>query len=161
MTTINNLDLKTSVAKAVTDIFNTMLSMEVEFINVVSKSSIDKIRIVGAVSFAGKEVMGTVSIQLSDSFARFITASMLGLGLEEIEGEEEVNDVIGEVSNMVGGNLKSGFCDIGLICELSIPSITTGSDFKIESLNWGRHERFAFRHQQHTAFVEVCVKSGN
>ena len=74
---------------------------------------------------------------------------------------EEVNDVIGEVSNMVGGHLKSRFCDSGFPCDLSIPSITSGKNFKIESKNWARHERIAFCHEAHVALVEVFIKASN
>ena len=49
---------------------------------------------------------------------------------DKIEGEDDVKDVIREMCNMVGGNLKSAFCDAGLICEFSPPSFTTGNDFK-------------------------------
>jgi chemotaxis protein CheX len=104
--------------------------------------------------------MGNVSVQVSETFARLMTAAMLGMELEEVEGEE-VNDVIGEVSNMVGGHLKSRFCDSGFPCDLSIPSITSGKNFKIESKNWARHERIAFCHEAHVALVEVFIKASN
>ena len=101
--------------------------------------------------------MGNIHIH-SDKFARLMTGAMLGMELEEIEGEEEVHDMIGEFSNMVGGDLKSRFSDFGFPCELSTPSITSGKDFKIESLDWTRRERFSFRHQQHVGLVEVFMR---
>ncbi|HEN21154.1 MAG TPA: chemotaxis protein CheX, partial [Desulfobacteraceae bacterium] len=70
----------------------------------------------------------------------------------------EIHDVIGEVSNIVGGSLKSRFCDSGLPCELSIPSITSGSDFHIESMNWARCERYIFGNKDHAGIVEVFIK---
>ena len=91
--------------------------------------------------------MGNIHIHISDAFARLVTGAMLGMELEEIKGEQEVHDVIAEFSNMVGGDLKSRFSDFGFPCELSIPAITSGKDFTIESLDWTRHERFSFRHQ--------------
>ena len=114
-------------------------------------------RIVGSVSFAGN-VMGNVSIHVSNAFARIMTAAMLSMDLEDVHGDEETHDVIGEVSNMVGGHLKSRLCDAGLSCDLSIPSVTSGSDFNIESMNWDEHHRLAFHYQQHIMVVEVHVK---
>jgi chemotaxis protein CheX len=160
MDKINTLDLKTFAEKSMTEVFDTMLSMEVALFDPACKIELDATRIVGSVSFAGA-VMGCVSIQLLQDFARFITASMLGMEPEEIESDEEVNDVIGELSNMVGGGLKSRLCDAGLACALSIPSITTGSDFCIKSKGWVRNERFGFRHQQHVVVVEIFIKSVN
>jgi CheY-specific phosphatase CheX len=160
MNEINALDLKGFVTNAINEVFDTMLSMDVEIFDPDSKLIVDSKRIVGSVGFAG-EVMGSIAIQVSDDFARLMTAAMLGMELEEIEGEEDVHDVIGEMSNMIGGDLKSRLCDAGFPCSLSIPSITSGTDFKIESMDGERHKCFAFKHEQHTAIVEVVIKSGD
>jgi len=160
MNEIDGLDLKGFVTNAVNEVFDTMLTMDMEFCDADAGISVDGKRIVGSVSFAG-EVMGSIGIYVSDDFARYITAEMLGMELEEIDGDEEVHDVIGEMSNMIGGNLKSRLCDAGFPCSLSIPSITSGDGFKIESLGWERHESFVFKYENHTALVEVVIKSGN
>jgi flagellar motor switch protein FliN len=87
-----------------------------------------------------------------------MAAVMLDMDIDEVDLETDVNDVIGELSNIVGGNLKSLFSDVGLRCELSTPSITRGSSFKIESMNMERYERFAFSYQEHVFFVEFGLK---
>ncbi|MBW1758984.1 MAG: chemotaxis protein CheX [Deltaproteobacteria bacterium] len=156
MIKINTFDLKSSVADSVKEVFTIMLSMEMEPCTAELQTNLDGIKYVGAVSFAG-EILGSISIHLSDAFARLITAGILGMDLDEVQDEEDVHDVIRELSNMIGGKLKSGFCDSGLPCDLSIPSITTGSNFKIEIPDMARHEHFAFCNQQHIAFVEVSV----
>ena len=138
--------------------FDTMLSMDIELAEESIQASVDGQRIVGSVGFAGMAV-GSVSIQVNDAFARSITAAMLGMEEEDIEGDEEVYDVIGELSNMVGGDLKSRLCDQGLGCDLSIPSITTGSDFITETKGWERHECLVFRHQEQFAVVDVYIKT--
>ncbi len=105
--------------------------------------------------------MGTVGILVGREFAREMTASMLGMDAADIEGDEEVNDVIGEVCNMVGGDLKSRLCDAGMPCSLSIPTITFGRNFKIESKGWERHEQYGFRNSHHSALIEVFIKAAN
>jgi chemotaxis protein CheX len=157
MNEITKLDLKSSVGNAINEVFETMLSMEVEISDAHSQSPIEGNRIVGSVSFAG-ELVGSVCIHVPNVLARMMTAAILSMQVDEIQGQEEVNDVIGEVSNMIGGGLKSRFCDSGLNCELSIPSITSGTDFKIESRDWARHESFVFCHNQHFGFLEVFIK---
>jgi chemotaxis protein CheX len=62
---------------------------------------------------------------------------------------------------MICGDLKSRLCDAGLTCELSIPSITTGKEFTIESRGWERSEQYRFRSHDHTAMVAVYMKSAN
>jgi CheY-specific phosphatase CheX len=154
---ISTLDLKEFLTNAIGNVFDMMLAMEAEFIDLDFQTPAGESRIVGTVSFAGK-VMGNINIQVNDAFARVMTAAILDMELDELEGEEEIYDVIGEVSNMIGGGLKSRLCDAGCFCELSIPSITSGNNYKIESKNWVRHESLTFCCGPHTGRVEVYIK---
>ena len=141
---INALDIKAQVSEAVIDVFDTMLSARLEPTDTIPSESLEDLRNVGSVSFAG-DATGMVSIHVGNNFTRELAAEMLGMEVEELEGDEEIKDMLGEVGNIVGGNLKSAFTDAGLSCALSTPSFTTGTDFKIESLNMEKYERFAFR----------------
>jgi flagellar motor switch protein FliN/FliY len=154
---IDHLDLKAIVSESVIDVFDTMLAAKLEITDKVSPDSLENTRNVGSVSFAG-DATGIVSIHVGDNFSRELAADMLGMEIEELEGDEEIRDMLGELSNIVGGNLKSTFTDAGLVCALSTPSFTTGSDFKIESLNMEKYERFAFRCSENIVFVEMGVK---
>ena len=160
MVAINSLDLKEFTTSAVSDVFDTMLSMGVECVEGNQPDYRNGSHIVGTVSFAGV-VMGNLNLHVGEEFARQMAASMLDMETDEIDGDEEIHDVIGEICNMICGNLKSRFCDSGLTCELSIPSITTGQAFTIESKGWARSERYGFRNQQHIALVEIFMKLAN
>ena len=161
MDAIKKLDLKGIVRNSILGVFDTMLSMPVEVINAVNGQRLDGTRLVGSVSFAGDLIMGDLKIQVSDTFALLIAGDLLGMEPEELDGEEDINDVIGELCNMVGGDLKSRLCDSELACQLSIPSITRGAEFSIESVGWSRCERLAFKHQDHLALVDVFIKPGS
>jgi flagellar motor switch protein FliN len=154
---INALDIKVQVSEAVIDVFDTMLSAQLEPTDTIPSDSLEDLRNVGSVSFAG-DATGMVSIHVGDKFTRLLAADMLGMEIEELQGDEEIRDMMGEVGNIVGGNLKSAFTDAGLACALSTPSFTTGTDFKIESLNMEKYERFAFRSDDNIVFVEMGVK---
>jgi flagellar motor switch protein FliN/FliY len=154
---INQVDVPTSVINAVIDVFYTMLSMEIETIPEVPEHFREEKRTVGSVTFAG-DVHGVFIIQVNDSYARTMTAAMLGMEEDEIESEEEVFDVIREMSNIIGGNLKSGFVDVGLSCVLSTPSITNGRDFRVEALNIIKTQRFLFNCQGNTIIVDAGIK---
>lgn len=160
MSGLQGLDMRTLLETGVTKVFETMLSMELETMAENVPSLIEGDRIVGSVSFAGK-VMGSIGISVGTRFGKILTASLLGMEPDEIEGEDEVNDVIGELSNMIGGNLKSRLCDSGFPCELSIPCITTGKDFRIESRDWTVHERLGFKNKNHVAVVDVYAKTAS
>jgi len=160
MTSINSLDLKGFITNAICDVFDTMLSMDVETIEEASLVNQNGNRIVGSIGFAGL-VMGNLILHVEEVFARLMTAAMLDMEADEIEGNEDIHDVIGELCNMICGDLKSRLCDAGLTCELSIPSITSGKEITIEAQGWERSERYGFCSQQHTALVEIFMKSAN
>ncbi len=154
---VQKMDIFTKVPDSVINVFSTMLSMDVQVSHTVAQSALEGMRTVGAVSFAG-DAMGLINIHVTSRFSRQMAAVMLDMDINDVDAETDVNDVIGELSNIVGGNLKSIFSDVGLRCELSPPSITSGSGFKIESMNMERYERFAFGYQDHVFFVEFGLK---
>jgi flagellar motor switch protein FliN len=154
---INSVDVRTTVINSVIDVFFTMLEMEIEHIEEVPAAFTEEMRTVGTVSFAG-DVDGLFNIQVNDNFGSIMTAAMLGMTPEEVEGQEDVYDVIREVSNMIGGNLKSAFVDVGLSCVLSTPSITNGRDFRVEASTGIHPERLLFTYQDHTIIVEAGVR---
>lgn len=154
---INSVDIPTTVINSVIDVFYTMLSMETENIPEVPEGFREDKRTVGTVSFAG-DVQGLFNIQVNDDFAHTMTAAMLGIDESEIESEEEVFDVMRELSNIIGGNLKSAFVDVGLSCVLSTPAITNGLDFRVESLNIIKTQRFLFSCGGNTVIVDAGIK---
>jgi flagellar motor switch protein FliN len=154
---INSVDIRTTVINSVIDVFFTMLEMEIEHIPEVPAAFTEELRTVGTVTFAG-DVDGLFNIQVNDDFGQIMTAAMLGMTPEEVESQEDVYDVIREVSNMIGGNLKSAFVDVGLSCVLSTPSITNGRDFRIEASTGIRPEYLLFAFKDHTIIVEAGVK---
>ena len=120
------IDIKAKVSDSVIEVFDTMLSMSIEPLDEVPKERPTSERIVGSVNFAG-EVMGLITIDVSRQFSQVMTASMLDVEVDEIEGPDPVKDLLGEISNIVGGNLKSAFLDAGYDCSISTPSITAGT----------------------------------
>ena len=151
------LDIISSVGDSIIELFDTMLSLDVDLCDREPFNGLEDFRVMGAVDFAGG-VHGSIQFQVSKTFARMMTAGMLGKDLEEVQDIDTVKDVIGEMTNILGGNLKAAFCDTGLDCKISTPSLTVGQDFNIEILNMDRYERFAFKLNDHDILVEVCVK---
>lgn len=151
------LDIISSVGDSIIELFDTMLSYEVDLSDRTPFQQLEDFRVMGAVDFAGG-VHGSIQFQVSKTFARMITAGMLGQDFEEVQEIDMVKDVIGEMTNILAGNLKAAFCDTGLDCQISTPALTVGLDFNIEILNMDRYERFAFRMNDHDIVVEVCVK---
>ena len=157
---LTSFNLGAFLRSATQEVFETMLSMELGEIDTIKQLPEDARQVVGSVSMAGT-VSGTVNIYVGNMFAKVITADMLGMELDEVDSDEEIHDVIGELSNMIGGDLKSRLCDAGFDCSLSIPSITSGKDFVIESKGWAVNEQVFFEYQEHIALIEAFLKNGS
>lgn len=156
---INSLDIGGMLTDFVPTVFDTMLSLKVSQAGAVYQSELEGHKVVGVVSFAG-DIMGVVSIHVDRIFAQIMARSMMGLEEGETAGESDIRDVIGELSNIIGGKLKSYFTDAGLICELSTPSMTRGKDFHVEAMSLHRYERLAFQCEENYFFLEAGVKFG-
>ena len=68
------------------------------------------------------------------------------------------NDVLGEITNMLTGHLKSCLCDAGAPCAVSIPSIIRGSSYQVETLPDVRRELLLFHCEADPLAVEVHLK---
>jgi chemotaxis protein CheX len=142
---------------AVPEIFQVMLSMELEPENTASVPTDPDGQIVGWVGFAG-EATGMVYLHAGLGFAKLITSRMLGIEVAEVDQNEMVNDAFGELSNMVVGHVKSRLCDAGLPCTLTIPSVARGQHLKIEGPSQVEKRIMAFRSSEYRLLAEVLVK---
>ena len=79
--------IEKTIANSVIETFDTMLSMPLKKVGKVTDPGLNERRLVGAVNNAG-EVVGTMSLHVSEVFARLITCAMLGIEESEIEIEE-------------------------------------------------------------------------
>jgi chemotaxis protein CheX len=140
------------------DVFETMLSMKVTAMPAGTAPLFEE-RVTGSVAFAGDHVNGAVYLHLAAAFANQVAASMLGLSPGDL-GEAEVNDVVGEVTNMLTGGLKSWLCDSGAECAVSTPAIIRGSSFVIEPVPDVEREWLVFNCEHNRIVVEIHVKVG-
>lgn len=119
--------------KAVTEVFDTMLSLKVEPVRTFAGTDVPADRlsgIVGSVGFAGK-INGVVHMHYPSSLACAITERMIGASPASV-GEPEVADVIGELSNMISGLIKRQSGLRGYDGWLSIPMILRGDEILVE-----------------------------
>ena len=139
------------------DVFETMLSMKAELLPGSGLPLFDG-RVTGAVGFAGERVTGAVYLHLSEPFSKQVGAAMLGITPEEITSENEVNDVVGEATNMITGGLKSWLCDAGADCAVSTPAIIRGTAYTIEAMPEVAREWLVFACADQRIVVEIHIK---
>jgi len=138
------------------DVFETMLSMKAVPVADAGAPQFNE-RVTGCVAFAGDHINGAVYLHLATPFAGQVAAAMLGLAPEDL-GEAEVNDVVGEATNMLTGGLKSWLCDSGAECAVSTPAIIRGSAFVIEPVPEVDREWLIFDCNSNRIVVEIHVK---
>lgn len=155
--TAPSLDIRHFLNGHLMDVFQTMLSLTATPLPEGPPPNFAE-RTTGSVGFAGDSVTGAVYLHLSAEFADQIAATMLGMSPEEKPGETDVNDVIGECTNMLAGGLKSALCDKGHECAVSTPAIIRGTSFVIESLPDVRQELLVFDGNGSRFAVEVHIK---
>lgn len=150
--------LQDLVKGAVSEVFSTMLSIKTEPDSSLKLISNGSPHIASSVGFIG-QVTGVVFIYSDDSFARVITSRMLGMDPKDVEGEEMVNDSMGELGNMVVGHIKSRLCDRGMSCVLTIPSIVRGTQFSIEPVTNATRMVIGFRCDEgNQVAIELLIK---
>ena len=139
------------------DVFETMLSMKAVRAPGAALPHFDG-RVTGSVGFAGEHVTGAVYLHLSAPFASQVAAAMLGITPEEMSAENDVNDVVGEATNMITGGLKSWLCDQGADCAVSTPAIIRGTAFAIEPMPEVERECLLFDCGNNRMVVEIHIK---
>jgi chemotaxis protein CheX len=125
-TEINNKIIESTI-----EIFTGMVMME---ISVAGEPLLElaplKQSITGMVGLAGIH-RGVLAVHFPKQVALDVTGSFLGMEVEEINAD--VQDAIGEIANMLGGNLKTILSDRGKDIQLSLPSTISGDEYSFTS----------------------------
>lgn len=157
---ISKTELREIVSHVVSDVFGSMMSMEIECLDSSLEVPHDGNRVVGSVGFGGEEA-GVICLHVREDFSRIMTAAMLGMDNPKDLSEEDVNDAIGELTNMTAGNIKSQLYDIGSSSSaLAVPSIVRGTSMEVETIRVARREHFVFRHKDQYILLELYLKPG-
>lgn len=152
-----SLDVRQLINEHVAEVFKTMLSLPLKSLPAARQIPRFGERLTGSVGFGGESVTGAVYLHMSADLAKHLASAMLGLSAEEL-GESESNDVVGEIANMLTGQLKSCLCDAGAPCAVSTPTIIRGASYEIEQLPEVRRELLLFECAAGVMAVEVHIK---
>lgn len=114
-------------------LFETMIMMELKSDSaaLVDETQI-KTDVIGMVSFTGK-FYGVVGIFCSRPLAVKMASSMLMMELASFNNE--VKDAIGEIANMIAGNVKTKLTSLYGEMNLSIPIVIAGEGLTITAVN--------------------------
>lgn len=117
--------------------------------------------VVGSVGFIGG-LNGVIYLFFEEEHALALTATFLGMEAHELaaEGNETVNDALGELTNMIVGTYKNQLSDHGVTCRLTVPSILRGNSFCIETTSSVLQRLYRFSTGGKEFAAELFMKPG-
>lgn len=110
----------------------------------------------GIVGFSGSAT-GVVHIRIESPIAHRLAAAIIDVDPKDLTDPAEIDDVIGELVNIVAGNLKSNLCDAGIPCTLTPPKVEHAPDCRMITIPGGVSERLGFLAPDFQILVDVSV----
>ncbi|PHR29460.1 MAG: chemotaxis protein CheX [Desulfotalea sp.] len=127
-----SLDVGSEIVAGCKDVFSTMLMVELEAEEVVIQKKVAiKSNITSMIGLGGG-LKGLLAVHCPALVATEITGTFLGMDVEEID--DDVKDAIGEIANMIAGNLKISFAKTDTKIELAIPTSIVGDSFYVSGI---------------------------
>lgn len=124
--------MRERIIESVKEIFSTMLTMETSATEEMGTEDVlphvDSIS--GVIGLAGTH-KGVLAVHLPNRVAMAITSSFLGMDIDEMNSD--VEDAVGELANMLGGNVKSILSEKGKDISLSMPTTISGRHYDYQS----------------------------
>jgi chemotaxis protein CheX len=132
---ISNEELAQSITTSVKQIFSTMIFMD----DIVEEEFSDEADTrfncsISALVGLGGSCPGMVGVHIPEDFAKEVTAAMLGMEPDEVEGDSDIHDAVGEVANMLAGEMKMVLSNKGADVCISTPTIISGKEYVIDVL---------------------------
>ena len=112
-------------------------------------------RMWGRINFKGS-ANGRVIVGLPVSSAGWIVRQFLGEAAPE-DPMEIVQDVVGEMLNIVGGNFKSNLCDAGVDCKLSVPTVEVREFVNLETIENEKRQTMYFQADRTVMSLDLFV----
>lgn len=156
MSTTTEFNTQSTVQQIVPNVFTTMAGLSASP-SPTGNSAPAVDRVSGTIGIAGDNVTGAVYVHLPQSLAKTIVNAMMGNPSGQVVSDGDLNDVVGELTNMIGGGFKSALCDASRPCAMSTPSIIRGA-YAIEVPQELLAEIVHFKCLEHFFAVEIHIK---
>ncbi len=124
------MEIQDKMIDATKEIFSTMVMMEISLEDVTEEHGTLTDTITAMVGLAGNR-KGVLAVHFPYTVAMAITSSFLMMDVEEMN--DDVHDAMGEIANMLGGNIKTILSEKGRDIDLSMPSTISGSEYSFQS----------------------------
>lgn len=147
------LDVAGEIVAGTRDVFSTMIMMEVEAGSALRRDDCSIRSNLTSMLGLGGGIRGTLAVHCPREVATGITGAFLGMEVEEIDAD--VKDAIGEIVNMIAGNLKVAFAGVKIGIELAIPTSAIGESIRLCGLAGANRLVIPFTCLSGTFWVEL------
>lgn len=120
----------------------------------VKKDDVSMGDVSGLIGMVGPQTRGSLSITFEKPLALRIMQRMLGEKLKKID--DDVIDMIGEITNMVTGGAKKELSKKGYDFDMATPVVVSGKNHTIDHKHEGHVIIIPFASDSGKAFVEIC-----
>lgn len=108
----------------------------------------------GIIGMVGPQLKGSFSISFEENLACEIMHKMLGEMPDSVD--DEVCDMVGEITNMVTGGAKKTLGENGYEFDMATPIVVAGKDHTISHRSEGPKIIMPFSHISGKAYIEIC-----
>lgn len=112
--------------------------------------------VTGIISLSSPQAIGTLAISFPEPVILFIAEKMLGEKFEKIDNE--VADLVGEITNIVTGGAKKLLAEKNYEFGMTTPTIITGKGQKISHIDNAGVIIIPFSTEAGDFYVEICIK---
>jgi CheY-specific phosphatase CheX len=144
------------LTQAVIETFQTMAAMTLELEDPAAVPEPDQFYLTGTVKFTGK-TNGQVTLAFPPPMRMLMVARLLGGDMDDTHPPEVIHDVIGEIVNIVTGNLQSLLCDAGFPSEVGLPEVRYQTGLPRDPMPGGTSDQFYFRQGMYNLAVNLSI----
>lgn len=112
--------------------------------------------ITGLIDFADDKISGSVALSFPKLTILKIYEAMMGEHIDEIN--KDVDDIVGEVTNIVVGSAKKEFAELGYIFNISLPLVVVGRDHVINHKHISPIIAIPLFFDNSAFSMEICIK---
>ena len=150
-----NVDFINPFLSSLLNVMSTMARLELTPLKPsLKKSNIAKGDVSGLIGMVSKQTKGSLSITFDKSLALATMKGMVGEAPDEVN--EEITDLIGEITNMVTGGAKRQLSEKGFEFDMATPMVVSGINHTIHHKSKGAIVIIPLTSEYGKAFIEFC-----
>lgn len=107
----------------------------------------------GTLSIAG-DITGSASVSFTEKSILGIVSAMFGEEMTEMD--EEINDAVGEISNMISGHVTTKMTEMGKTVRVKLDQVKSGKDHTVDHVEGGTVLALPFATTKGSMVIEVC-----